>query len=389
MAGGASLNPTLDCSCTERGPLFFEGAGHDDTKIGRGFLSDSILFPWCDIRTPPTAYGMAGRHLDNRYKFGDHFAMINQQCVKQFESVFEAPEYLGCMSSVLSGVKIFDAGVECSGGLSAGIKLAELCMANLADIKVVPTDRSQYAVDQGIWVRTDQPVMSCLGSQYAGWPVKAGEFFAMGSGPMRLARGREKVLEELRLSETGAQVVGVLETEVMPSEAALQRIAEECNVTMEGLHLAVAPATSIAGSVQVVARSIETAMHKLHELHFDISTVVSATGVAPLPPPAKRGDFVNGIGRTNDAMLYGATVTLWVDQEDDAIEDIIDRVPSCSSPDHGQVFAKLFKQYDYDFYKVDPLLFSPARVNIHNLRSGRSFGSGTISRDLLAESFGT
>ena len=106
-----------------------------------------------------------------------------------------------------------------------------------------------------------------------------------------------------------------------------------------------------------------------------------------MPPPAKRGDVINGIGRTNDAILYGATVSIWVDHDDDAIEAVIERVPSGASPDHGQPFAKVFKQYDYDFYKVDPLLFSPAKVSIHNLRSGLTFEAGAIEPKLLEESF--
>ena len=313
--------------------------------------------------------------------------MINQQTAIVFKKLFDDPEFLGCGSSEIANAQIFDAGVEYPGGLAAGLYLARLCMGGLAKVEIVPMDGSRYRVNQGVFVQTDQPIMSCLGCQYAGWPVEADEFFAMGSGPMRLARGRETLLESLKLSERVDQVVGVLESEVLPSEAALQRIASECRVEVGGLRIAVAPATSIAGSTQVVARSVETALHKLHELHFDIGTVVSATGVAPLPPPAKRGDVINGIGRTNDAILYGATVSIWVDHDDDAIEAVIERVPSGASPDHGQPFAKVFKQYDYDFYKVDPLLFSPAKVSIHNLRSGLTFEAGATDPKLLEESF--
>jgi len=327
------------------------------------------------------------RPLDSQLHFNDDFVMINQQCAKPFDELFASPEYLGCASSTQIGAKIFDAGVECPGGLGAGLFLARLCMGDLANIEISPLNSSRYSVNQGVFVRSDQPLMSCLGCQYAGWPVKTDDFFAMGSGPMRLARGREDVLQSLKLSERVSGVVGVLESEVLPTESALEKIAKDCGVEKDGLRIAIAPATSIAGSVQVVARSIETALHKLHELHFDVGTIVSATGSAPLPPPAKRGDVVGGIGRTNDAILYGATVTLWVDHEDDAIDDVIERVPSCSSPDHGQPFAKVFKQYNYDFYQVDPLLFSPARVTIHNLRTGKSFSGGQLSSELLAESF--
>ncbi len=312
--------------------------------------------------------------------------MINTQTAQHFSQVFDSPTYLGCLASESSGAKIIDAGVNCGGGLEAGLFLAKLCMGGLAKVRLTSISEAEYGVSQGVWVQTDQPIMSCLGCQYAGWPVQTDDFFAMGSGPMRLARGREEVLGELKLSESVDVSVGVLESEVLPTEAALRRIADDCGVTLDALRIAVAPSTSIAGSIQVVARSIETALHKMHELKFDVSTIVSATGIAPLLPPAKRGDIVNGIGRTNDSILYGATVTLWVDHDDDELDDVIERVPSTASPDHGQPFAKIFKQYDYDFYKVDPLLFSPARVVVHNLRTGRTFHAGRIANGLLCES---
>ena len=313
--------------------------------------------------------------------------MINTQTAQHFSQVFDSPTYLGCLASESSGAKIIDAGVNCGGGLEAGLFLAQLCMGGLAKVRLTSISEAEYGVAQGVWVQTDQPILSCLGCQYAGWPVQTDDFFAMGSGPMRLARGREEVLGALKLSESVDVTVGVLESEVLPTEGALRRIADDCGVTLDALRIAVAPSTSIAGSIQVVARSIETALHKMHELKFDVSTIVSATGIAPLPPPAKRGDIVNGIGRTNDAILYGATVTLWVDHDDDEIDDLIERVPSSASPDHGQPFATIFKQYDYDFYKVDPLLFSPARVVVHNLRTGRTFQAGRIANGLLRESF--
>ena len=312
--------------------------------------------------------------------------MINTQTAQHFSQVFDSPTYLGCLASESSGAKIIDAGVNCGGGLEAGLFLAQLCMGGLAKVRLTSISEAEYGVSQGVWVQTDQPIMSCLGCQYAGWPVQTDDFFAMGSGPMRLARGREEVLGELKLSESVDVSVGVLESEVLPTEAALRRIADDCGVTLDALRIAVAPSTSIAGSIQVVARSVETALHKMHELKFDVSTIVSATGIAPLLPPAKRGDIVNGIGRTNDSILYGATVTLWVDHDDDELDDVIERVPSTASPDHGQPFAKIFKQYDYDFYKVDPLLFSPARVVVHNLRTGRTFHAGRIANGLLRES---
>ena len=282
---------------------------------------------------------------------------------------------------------MLDAGVATRGSLEAGLILARLCLANRADVSVCAADANKLVSENAVFVRTDHPLQACLGAQYAGWPVQTDDFFAMGSGPMRMVRGREEMLKQLGLGETAQRVVGVLESDKLPTDSTIQLIAEQCNVPSEAINLAIAPSTSIAGGVQVVARSVETAMHKLYELGFDVRTVISGTGHAPLPPPAKPGDTVGGIGRTNDAMLYGATVTLWVDHEDDAIDRIAAQVPSGGSSDHGKPFADIFKQYEDDFYKVDPLLFSPAVVTIHNLRSGRTWRHGQIVTDVLRQSF--
>jgi methenyltetrahydromethanopterin cyclohydrolase len=313
--------------------------------------------------------------------------MLNASAFELFRNSQAAGESIRCRTVSVAGAEIWDAGITTPGSLAAGIVLAQLCLAARATIDLTPADANSLASGMAVQVRTDQPVAACLGAQYAGWPIQTDDFFAMASGPMRMARGREPMLQELALAETPPQVVGVLEADQLPTESAIELIAEQCGLDPTAIHLAVAPTTSLAGSIQVVARSIETALHKLHELKFDVRTVLSGTGHAPLPPPAKRGDTIQGIGRTNDAMLYGATVTLWVDHDDDAIAAVADQVPSGASADHGQPFAEIFKRYNYDFYKVDPLLFSPAVVTIHNLRSGRTWSHGQIAPDLLRQSF--
>ncbi|TWU32576.1 Methenyltetrahydromethanopterin cyclohydrolase [Novipirellula artificiosorum] len=291
------------------------------------------------------------------------------------------------MASTVAGASVLDAGIHTAGSLAAGIGLARLCLGDLADVVIVPADSATFASPNAIFVQTDHPIGAGLACQYAGWPVATDDFFAMGSGPMRAARGREPMLVDLQLIETADQVVGVLESDKMLTTSAVGLIAKDCGVPAANVQIAIAPSTSIAGSVQVVARSIETALHKLHALEFDVRSVVSATGHAPLPPPARPSDTVTGIGRTNDAILYGATVTLWVDHDDDAVNAVANAVPSSHSSDHGRPFAEIFKAYDYDFYKVDPFLFSPAVIAIHNLRSGRTFRAGSIETSILLRSF--
>ncbi len=284
-----------------------------------------------------------------------------------------------------NGAVLLDFGVKTPGGMSAGLMLARICMSGRAEITIHPANYSL-----GPWplvqVATDDAVHACMASQYAGWPVKKDKFFAMGSGPMRTKRGKEHVLQTLGVTDSSPCAVGVLECDTLPDESVVELIARECGVAVENTVICVAPTRSIAGTVQVVARSVETSMHKLFELGFDLNSIVSGYGTAPLPPPAL--DFVQGIGRTNDAILYGGHVTLWVNAEDDRIREIGPKVPSIASCDYGIPFAQTFKKYDYDFYKVDPGLFSPAMITIINLKSGRSFRYGSLRPEILSQSFG-
>ena len=283
-----------------------------------------------------------------------------------------------------SGATVLDFGVNVTGGIEAGLLLAKICLGAAAEVELTGADRSIWNSPQ-VMVRTDLPLQACMASQYAGWPIQRDKFFAMGSGPMRCKRGKEHVLESLSLVDEGDQAVGVLECDKLPSSDVCEMIAEECGVAADHLTLCVAPTRSLAGTLQVVARSVETCLHKLFELGFDLRSVQSGVGTAPLPPPAR--DFAEGIGRTNDAILYGGLVTLWVDCDDNEVEKVIDRVPSQSSSDWGQPFAQIFNKYNFDFYKVDPGLFSPAEVTLCNLRSGRSWHVGQIRPDVLKESF--
>jgi methenyltetrahydromethanopterin cyclohydrolase len=234
-------------------------------------------------------------------------------------------------------------------------------------------------------VATDHPVASCLASQYAGWAVSVGKFFAMGSGPMRAARGGEPIYEKIGLIERPSGVVGVLEGRKLPGPEVVAAVAEACGVAPSNVTLLIAPTASLAGGGQVVARSVETALHKLAEVGFDLKRMVSAFGSAPLPPVAK--DDLAAIGRTNDAVLYGARVMLFVTGDDAMIEELGPKVPSCSSKDHGEPFAAIFARYDHDFYKVDPHLFSPAEVVFQNIETGRTQSFGAVAPAVLARSF--
>ncbi len=285
----------------------------------------------------------------------------------------------------VAGARVIDCGGAVQGSLAAGLLLARACLADAGEVAYVP-----YPVPEiggpAVQVTTDDPVRACLASQYAGWQVTAGKFFAMGSGPMRALAAREEIFQHISAKEESPFAVGVLETHKHPTEEVVAAIVAKLPLVAEHLTLMVAPTSSIAGTTQIVTRSVETALHKLHELKFDVNQVVSGYGIAPLPPVAT--DFVQAIGRTNDAILYGAKVVLWVRADDEVLEHIGPKVPSAASKDHGSPFAEVFARYNGDFYKIDPLLFSPAEIEFRNLKTGRTHRFGRSEPALLRKSFG-
>lgn len=288
------------------------------------------------------------------------------------------------LSQTPEGTRVFDFGVEAVGGLAAGRLLAEACLATLGEVSIQPGGAGDWS-GPVVAVQTDHPRLACMASQYAGWQIARDKFFAMGSGPMRAAACREPLFEKLGYRETTDRVVGILETSKLPSAEVCRQIAEQCQVTPDHVILLAARTASLAGTVQVVARSVETALHKMHELGFDLASVVSGFGAAPLPPVA--ADDLAAIGRTNDAILYGGQVTLWIEADDDRLAELGPQIPSNSSSDFGEPFAAIFERYGRDFYKIDPLLFSPAEVTLVNVASGRGQRFGTLRPDVLARSF--
>lgn len=283
-----------------------------------------------------------------------------------------------------AGVRLIDCGIQAAGGLEAGRALAEICMSGLGRVEFVPAS-DDLCWGPAVMTTTDNPVAACMASQYAGWQIAGEKFFAMGSGPMRAAAAKEALFDSIGQREHPAVAVGVLETRQFPTAEVVLDVARQCQIEPSKLTLLVAPTASLAGTVQIVARSVETALHKLFELGFDLHRVQCGFGTAPLPPVAH--DDLSAIGRTNDAILYGGEVTLWLRGDDASLQAVGPRIPSGGSPDFGQPFSTIFERYNRDFYQIDPHLFSPAAVTLMNLDTGASFRFGHTLPRVIHESF--
>jgi methenyltetrahydromethanopterin cyclohydrolase len=285
------------------------------------------------------------------------------------------------------GELLIDAGQEAPGGIAAGLRMAEICMGGLG-ICVVSDSGSSTAPFK-LTTRTSNPVIACLASQYAGWKLASESedgFFALGSGPARALAAKEEIFADMGYSDKADRGILVLEGERPPPSDVVDYVARECGLAPDRLAFIYAPTQSLAGTVQVTARVLEVALHKAHALHFPLADIVDGLGSAPLPPP--HPDFIAAMGRTNDAIIYGGQVQLFVNGPSARARDLAENLPSLKSKDHGRPFAEIFRAYDGDFYKVDPMLFSPALAIVTALETGETFRAGKIDHKLINASFG-
>jgi len=288
------------------------------------------------------------------------------------------------VSEHASGAMMIDAGIEAVGGLEAGRLIAEICMGGLGSVSL-QNDSTFKNWPLSVKVHAMNPVLACLGSQYAGWALSHEKFFSLGSGPARAIAQREEVYKELAYKDECAQTVLVLETDQLPPSEVIEKVAKDTGVSASNLTFILTPTRSLAGTVQIAARVLEVALHKLHTLHFPLEQLADGYGVAPIPAPSP--NFLTGMGRTNDAILFGGFVHLYVKSTDDAANALAKAMPSSASKDYGRPFAEVFKAVNMDFYQIDPLLFSPAKVTVSNLETGNSFFAGEFDEVLLGKSF--
>jgi len=310
---------------------------------------------------------------------------MNERAAALVDALVADAEALGIEVRTLdSGARLVDCGAQARGGLQAGLGFAGACMGGLGKIDPIGVTIGERTWP-GVGVAADQPAAACLAAQYAGWKLEAGDFFALASGPGRALAGAEELFEELSWQECAGRAVLCLETRQAPPAEIVDKVAGRCGLEPSAVTFLIAPTASVCGSVQISARVVETALHKLHELGFDPARVRSGWGCCPIAPVA--ADDPAAIGRTNDAVLYGGTVHLWIDGEDEEVAELAQRLPSAASDAFGTPFGELLAAANWNFYDIDPLLFSPAAVTLTSTESGRAHHGGRLAPDVLERSF--
>jgi len=312
---------------------------------------------------------------------------INRLAWKLLEKLCENSNFYGVkVEKTSSGATVIDAGIKAKGGFQTGKIITEICMGGCGKAEITSRKYGELELP-AIFVYTDYPAIATLGSQFAGWQIKKGEYFAIGSGPARaLALKPKEIYEKISYEDHFDKAVIVLETDKHPPEKLMESMAKDCHVSAENLAVILTPTASVAGATQISGRIVETGVHKLSKLGLDPSAILYACGIAPIPPIHPK--FAQAMARTNDAILYGGIAYYIVECDDEEkLKEIIDKAPSQASVDYGKPFIEIFKKANYDFYRVDPNLFAPAVLIVNNLKTGHTFENGEINVKALTKSF--
>jgi methenyltetrahydromethanopterin cyclohydrolase len=313
---------------------------------------------------------------------------VNQMAYKKAQKLLDNPQLYGVAISKSSvGATIIDAGVKAPGGFAAGKILTEICLGGAGKAELGFKSYGELTFPS-VTITSDHPAVAMLGSQFAGWRIKDGDNIAIGSGPVRaLALKPKEIYEEIGYTDQSDKAVICLESNVLPSDALFDKVVKNTNLPAENIIAVVAPTASVAGLTQVAGRVVEVGIHKLHTLGLDPKCIRYAMGYAPIPPVGP--DFEVAMAITNDVILYGGTVYLTVDYDDEAkLLQLVKDAPSVNSKDYGKPFLDIFLNAGKDFYKIDTGLFAPAVLMINNAKTGRTFKAGQINPKVLSQALG-
>lgn len=318
---------------------------------------------------------------------------VNREALKIVEKVIrDAGRLCVGVSRLANGATVIDMGQQVAGSWLAGKYYAEITMGGLGEVTFETFQLDEYPLP-AVRVTSAHPLLVGWVCQKHADPLTEGESNEKGGGVQPILTGPAKALlhpPEESVALAGYQddsqlAVASFQTSDPITESLAQTVAQACRIPAENLYIIVAPTTSLVCAIQVAARPIDQVMHRLHEEGFDIHAVRYVTGCAPVPPLAT--DELTAMGRINDSLLYGGSVLLYVEGEDEAIEGMMPLLPTAAQAEYGKPFAQIFEEHDWDFHKMDLRLHSLALVQINNLTTGRTFSAGGVNREVLRRSF--
>lgn len=312
---------------------------------------------------------------------------VNRNAMPMVRDLIVRAESLGCEYKVLdNGAHVVDMGINKPGSWEAARMFTEINMACLGTCSYRDYELSETYSTTAVEVYCDNPILGCLASQIAGYPLGDGDFAAIGSGPARAqaALAEDHCFEYTDYRDQHHEVVIGVQANKLPDEAMAEKVATDCKVKPENVYLLAHNTTCIVASVQVSARIMEQTVNKMIAKGFDLNTIQFSRGLCVVAPVVYNDD--DAMGKINDCLLYGGKSEFWVRWEDEKIEKIIPQLVTENSKDYGTLFKELFLAADRNFYNMDLDIHSPAEVTIYNMNTGNVFHAGKIRKDLMIKS---
>ncbi len=312
---------------------------------------------------------------------------VNQKARKIIHYMIENKELMNIEVHELSnGATVIDTGLNCPGSWAAARFLVEATLGGLGQVQYSTMELEGLELPQ-VEIYVDQPAIACLSCQLSGWPLPEAKNQAgivpLISGPARAVVCKDRFAQVVDYQDHSPEVVAAIQDNVLPDEKLTQLIATECKVDPRGVFILLAPTGSLVGSINVVARTLETAIWRLHTLGLDIKKTYSAWGKAPLPPVTK--DEYQAMIRTNVYTYYGGTAAFFIEEDDEKIERIIKEIPLSprTTRNYGRSFSELLDEAGGNIFNVTDFVHNVTKIIMHNSKTGSTFQEGEIDLQML------
>ena len=327
-----------------------------------------------------------------------HRFSLNKSALKLVNEFIEnAYKYRVSVEKSECGATIINAGLNSNGGFRAGEIVTEICLAGCGKASIMPIQYGQLVLPS-VFIATDYPALSTLGSQFAGWKIEGEEFSADASGPARaLAMEPLDLFQKLQYKEESDVAVLLLEAEKKPPEALIRQVAEKCRVSAESLYLIVFSPNSLTGAIQGCGRVVETGLRKLVQAGLDPLGVKDAWGYAPIP--SLHPNPIESKERMNNAIISCGVTHYDVDCDDDRhLRMVVSKAHASALKmlreaqklaGQNPRYKDLLKESGIDVLKVDADTVAPALVTLSSLKTGFSFSGGIFDFEAIKRSLGT
>lgn len=311
---------------------------------------------------------------------------VNAESMKIVRKMLESPEALGIeVSRFANGSTLIDVGQRAPGSWQAGRYFTLITAGGLGEVSFESFMLGDVRLP-AVRLMVDRPMEACMGCQVAGWRLAGEPDAPILAGPARTLNNppdHHVVLSGYRDRYHEGVVTVQMSRPVTEEMAAI--MAKACNLAPDNLYILASRHACLVSTIQVPARGIETAMHRLDLEGFDLHRIQHAYCSGPIPPLID--DEMTSMGRINDALYYGSEVTLYVDAPDEMLEPLVPKVVSEVSPLARRSFAELYRDANYDFHAIPMDAHTPAVLHMTNVKSGRTFSAGHFDDEVLQRSF--